>query len=228
MANPATTGPKPVYINNVVTPIGRIAYPHLDKPSAAVGNDKPKYGIELVFAKETDISVLKKAVLDCANQAFGAEVMAIENGQKVKRPRKLSDFIHPFKDGDEKAQELTLADKDGSAYAGTIFIRAKSSRQVEVCDRTRALIPPETVYGGCYGRLVVDVASYLADGNKPAVRFQLRTVQFVRDGEPLGGTGGGGGSAISALPDDLPADEGDAAPAAAAPTAAPAKKSFLD
>lgn len=202
----AHTGPKPTFINNIITPMGRIIYPHLDKPSSASEGAEPRFGVTLLIPKDADVSAMKKALLECAVGAFGAEVTIVKDGKKVVRPRTLADFKHPFKDGDEKADALEAEEKNGDHYRGAVFIGPKSKRRPRIVDGKKQDLAPEEVYGGCYGRLVLSAMSYLTvEGKKPAVTFLLEIVQKVKDGDPVGG--GGTRSTVDALPEDGPEGE---------------------
>jgi hypothetical protein len=204
----ANKGPKPHFVNNLATPEGRLCFPHLDKPSSIREGAAAKYGIEILIPKNSNIDKLKAAILECAKAAFGEFQPRGSDGKPVGKPRpwKLSDFGAeelPIKDGDAKATEMAAADKNGEAYRGHFYIRARSSRKPTVVGPTKENIPETDVYGGAYGRLVMSCMSYRTEkGNKPATTFLLDAVQFTRDGDRFGG--GDRAATLGALPDDQP------------------------
>lgn len=189
------TGPKPVFKNDIVTPVGRLSFPHLDKPDEGKKFSDGKYKVTLLMPKQgTDFSTLRAAALATAQEAFGAQV------------KTLNDFQHPFRDGDQKAEGKEL---DG--YKGCLYITCKSKQRPMVVDRAKNPIDPKDCYGGCKARLVVTACSYQSTENvrqpdgkvvKQIVRgvtFLLDVVQKVGDDKPLGG---GRAASVSALPDD--------------------------
>lgn len=198
MATDNKTGPKPTFLNNIVTPSGRISFPHLEQPDTGKKFSDGKFKASLLMDKKAaDMSVLRAKALECAQLAFGAGI------------KSLNDFQHPFRDGDAKPE---LA-----GYAGMIFITCKSKKRPLCIDRAKQNIPPEEIYGGCVARLVVTACSYQSTENvKDAktgqvvkqvvkgVTFLLDGVQKIGDGERFGG----GGASASAFPDDLPEADG--------------------
>jgi hypothetical protein len=212
------TGPKPIFLNNIVTPKGRLSFPHLAAPDTGKKFSDNKFKTSILFPKQgVDLGELRAKALECAKTAFGDRI------------KTLNDFQHPFRDGDQK-------DLDG--YKGNIYITCKSKNRARVVDRNKVDIPAEEAYGGCQARLIVTACSYQSTENVKdpktgqivkqivyGVTFLLDGVQKLGEGDKLGG--GGGGSA--AFPDDLPADDGatfsDGAPADA-PTEADAEAMF--
>jgi hypothetical protein len=214
------TGPKPIFINDIATPVGRISFPHLAEPDTKGKYADDKFKATLLFPKQgVDLSILRNAALSCAQQAFGAGI------------KTLNDFQHPFRDGDAKT--------DLAGYAGNIFITAKSKKRPLCIDRTKQNINPDEIYGGCYARMIVTACSYQSTENVKdpktgqvvkqvinGVTFLLDGVQKTKDGEAFGG----GGATAESFPDDLPAEDGFQAGAGpeevGAPTQADAEAMF--
>lgn len=168
---------KSIFINDIVTPKGRFSFPHLEKPDSTGQYADDKYKVSILIPKDADLTPLKKAVMQCAKEAW------------PKRNLKPTDLAHlPLRDGDEKEN------LDG--YPGHIYITAKSKKRRRVVDVNRNDIDPSEVYGGCYGRLVLTAMSY-EQGGKPGVTFLLDIVQKLEEGEPFGG----GGANVSVLDD---------------------------
>jgi hypothetical protein len=151
----------------VITPIARLSYPALFKPSKALeGGGEGKYQCELIFDPGVDISALKNAANIAAKEKWGDKI-----------PKGLRT---PFRDGDKDRE-----DKDG--YAGNIFIGARSKdRPGVIIGRERLPCTDESeVYGGCYVRASVTAFAYDTNGNR-GVSFALNNVWKIRDGEPFG------------------------------------------
>jgi len=198
MAANDKTGPKPIFLNNIVSPAGRISFPHLDKPDEGKKFSDGKFKASLLMDKKSaDMSVLRAKALECAQQAFGPSI------------KTLNDFQHPFRDGDAKS--------DLAGYPGNIYITCKSKKRPLTIDRAKQNIAPEEIYGGCTARLVVTACSYQSTENVKdsktgqvvkqivkGVTFLLDGVQKIGDGERFGG----GGASAAAFPDDLPEADG--------------------
>jgi hypothetical protein len=142
------------------TPVFRLSYPHIDKPSD-YDPENPKYGVTMLFDEGlVSLSAFKKLVKLVAKEKWGAKV-----------PKKLS---LPFRDGEEKE------DTDGYGE-GIIFSSARSSDAPGVCDLQFA---PTEVKAGDYCRATVNVFAY--DNKKKGVAFGLQNVQLICEGEAFG------------------------------------------
>ena len=163
-------------MTNIKTPVGRVSYPNLLKPKLNDMNPatpKMEYSVDLLFSKDTDISVIKAAVDKAIAEKWGA-----------KKP---ADLINPIKDGDVKV------DKNGEpveAYANCFYITLKNTRKPNVVDaNVQPIMSEEEIYGGCYGRASFTAYAYpkLPDPRKKrGVSLSLVNFQKVKDGEPFG------------------------------------------
>lgn len=153
-----------IYSDQIVTPIGRVSYPRLKEPRLQKDNKTMKYEVELIFQDNPDLSELIKVVKETAERAFGKNV----NPQKLQLP---------IKDGNEHNDET---------YKGHKFIRLKSTRPIKCIGRSKEDIDPESIYAGCYARALVSAGSY--DMANKGVTLIPHAIQFVRDGEALGGS----------------------------------------
>lgn len=165
-AAPATsTKTKIIDPCKVMTPEGRVSFPAVFEPRAAVEGQIPKYSVVLLFPKTTDLSALKAACTAAVKAKWGD-----------KPPKGLRS---PFRDGDEK-------DLDG--YEGTIYINASAQDRPGLVDNRVQPIGPdrkEAFYAGCYARVMVRAFAYDKNGNK-GVSFALQNIQKLKDGEPFG------------------------------------------
>jgi hypothetical protein len=171
---------KPEFINDIVTPIGRLSFPHLAKPDEGRQYSDSKFkGTLLLPKKGVDLGPLKTAALKCAQK-------------KWPKITKLDEFVHPFRDGDLK---------DAEGYKGCIYIVAKTKRRPKLIGKMKEELDGDHFYGGCKARFIVSAMTYMLAG-KPGVTFLLDVVQFAGDGEKLGGGGSANVDALEEITDD--------------------------
>jgi len=152
-------------MNKIVTPEFRVSFPALFEAKGFEGQN-PKYKVNMLFSKSTDLSSLKKL----ANDA-----VLLKWPNKEKRP---TNIRSPFRDGDKDK-----ADQDG--YQDCIFVAATSKMKPGVVDADMNPILDEgEMYAGCYARASITAYAYDTMGNV-GVAFGLQHVQKMRDGEPL-------------------------------------------
>ena len=95
-----------------------------------------------------------------------------------KKPNKAAIKL-PLRDGD--------IERDDEAYKGHYFINANSTTPPQIVDqRVQPILERSQVYSGCYARVSINFYAFNSNGNK-GVAAGLGNIQFVRDGEPLGG-----------------------------------------
>ena len=146
--------------NRFKTPIFRLSYPHLEKPSD-YDPDNPKYGLTMLFDADTvSLKSFKKLVQLVAKEKWGAKI-----------PKKLQ---LPFRDGEEKE------DTDGYGE-GIIFCSARSTDAPGVCDLQFA---PTEVKAGDYCRATFNVFAF--ENRKKGVALGLQNVQLICEGEAFG------------------------------------------
>lgn len=155
----------------IVTPEARWSFPYLFTPKKSKKEGRPdKYMLSLLFHKDTDLGVLKTAVIECAVENLGQD--------KTKWPKNLKT---PFRQQSEKAGQIKGYEEEG------VFIIATSKKQPGVVDaKVQRIINPSDVYGGCYGVASLRAFFYKEEGNV-GISFGLVNCQKTRDGEPLGG-----------------------------------------
>ncbi len=157
----------------VTTPKFRVSYPAVFTPKTfkdAKGNETaPRYQVTMLFASDTDLSSLKKAV-------FAAKV-AKWGPNKEKWPKGMRS---PFRDGSEK--------NDTEGYGeGIIFVTASGDRKPGlVSQKLKKIEREEDFYAGCWARAEVVAFAYETMGNK-GVSFGLRNIQKMGDDESFSG-----------------------------------------
>ncbi|RLC80073.1 MAG: hypothetical protein DRI61_06595 [Chloroflexi bacterium] len=161
--------------DKVLTGKARLSYPSLFKPDTGGQYSDDKYKATFLLNKKesaAELKVLQSAVLKVAKEAFGVTT-------------KLSEIAHPFRKGEEKADENGDI-PDG--YDGVVYFTAKSKYRPDVVDQAVKPAEEAEVYGGCFVRASVYPYSYVA-GKDKGVTFRLGNVQKMDDGEPFGSTG---------------------------------------
>lgn len=140
------------------TPMFRVTFPHVITP-----NEDGKYGLGMIFEKDTDFKILD-ALVD--------ETIVAKWGKKPPRGLML-----PVLDGD---------DSNRPEYEGMMYINAKSGKyKPGLCDAKRQEITnEEEFYPGCYARGVITCYAWSFKG-KAGVSVSVRNIQKCQDGEPL-------------------------------------------
>lgn len=163
----------------------RFSYAHLFEPHAFDSNpDKKQYSMSVLIDKSDKETLrnVKRAIDEATKQGKASKWSG-------KVPTK---FWNPLRDGDEERS-------DNEEYAGKMFINAKSNRKPGIFDRNlQAIIDPEEVYSGCYGRVSLNFFPFSHSGNA-GIGVGLNGVQKLSDGEALGG----GGSSKDDFDDDF-------------------------
>lgn len=162
-----------IRLNNV-----RLSYLNVFKARAMQEGQEPKFSAQIIIPKDhPQIKELEKKILAVAKEKFPK----IVTGSKV--PAKLKT---PLRDGDDEYEE----DEDLAVYGGNYFFNANNTRRPVTIDRDKTPIAEDDgiLYSGCYCNVVIELFGYDTAGNK-GVAASLGGVQFVRDGEALGGRG---------------------------------------
>lgn len=148
----------------------RLSFPNIFKPKAFEEGQDATYGASFIMDKTKHAKLIKEIcakVDELATEYFKGKVPPM-----VKQK-------HPLRDGSEK-------DTDG--YGDEVmFVGARNKQRPTVVDRALNPLTDEDgiIYGGCY--VNATVRAWVQD-NKfgKRVNFQLRAIQFVKDGEPFG------------------------------------------
>lgn len=170
----------------VLTPIGRILYPHLLEPHSQGQYPTNKFQCDILFDKsqwEAEGKAARIAVLKAGRAFFG-------------NPKaNLSDFKNPFKDGDDKEQEL---------WHGSIYMTPRSQFKPRVVGPDMKDFSDERIRlikGGDYVRLVLSIYPYSQQGG--GITCGLEVVQFAKEGEAIGGGRGASLELLSEIEVDL-------------------------
>jgi hypothetical protein len=154
----------------VVTGKARLSYVNVFKPRASNPGQEPKYSVCVLIPK-TD-----KATVD---KVKGAVKAAAEAGIGTLGGKIPANLKSPLRDGD--------TERDSAEYKGHYFINANSKQQPGVVDaQVQAILDPNELYSGCYGRVSLNFYAYNQEGNK-GIGAGLQNVQKLADGDPLSG-----------------------------------------
>ena len=161
-------------LTRVVTGKVRLSYVHLFEPYTNDPDKEARYSVTILIPKSDNVTIGK---------ITAAEGAAKEEGKSKKFggsiPKNLSSIIH---DGDEEADL-----ERNPEYAGHLYMAMSSKTRPGVVDQDlNAVLDTTQVYSGCYARVSINAFAYYTAGKK-GVSFGLNNVQFLEDGEPLGG-----------------------------------------
>lgn len=146
---------------SMLTPEFRVSFPKIFEK----GMDG-KFGCGMMFDKDsTDMKLLQAKIEEAVKDKWGS-----------KKPKNLT---LPIMDGD---------DSDRAEREGCWYINGKAGKyRPALVDRYKDEIEdPEEFYAGCYARAVITLYSYdRKDIGKAGVSVGIRSIQKIRDGEPL-------------------------------------------
>ena len=149
----------------------RLSYVHVFEPYSNNGGT-PKYSLCAIVPK-SDTKTLAK--IEAAIKA--ATLRGKSERWNGKIPTNLKTPLH---DGD-------MDRPDDPACANSYYFNCSSKKRPGVVDRdVNAILDPEEVYSGCYGRVSVNFYPYDNSGNR-GIGVGLNHVQKLSDGTPLGG-----------------------------------------
>lgn len=187
---------------DVKTPLARFAFTqHLFKPQKDEKSGRENFNCTLLFPKGSDLSVLESAALEAAKLEWGDKAVEMIKAEVIKTP---------FLDGDGKQGRSKETGEPHPGFPGHRFIRVKSGVEYKpkIFDQRRnPIMSPEDFYSGVYGYAVVNAFTWENKEQGKGITFGVSLIQKAKDGDRLGGVGGG------ADPDkwlEKIADEGDA------------------
>lgn len=158
----------------VITPKGRLSYPHLFEPQIPPGSVDPVYSCTIVFEDGADLSEMKKAAREAGIEKWGEKYEAAVKAGKIRSPFR--------EDGEEKGYP-----------EGSVFINIKSKAAPGVVSifpgadgKPMRIEDPSQVYAGCYVKASVRAFAYEVNGNR-GISFALNNIQKVADGNRLDG-----------------------------------------
>lgn len=144
---------------SMLTPEFRVSFPKL-----FTADENGKFGLSMIFDKETDFSLLEKAV--------EAKIKEVWPRGKPKK-----DYVYPIHDGE---------DSDREEHEDKFYVNGKCGKyRPGIVDANLCEITDESeFYPGCYARAVITVYHWVHKG-KCGISVNVRNIQKLRDGEPL-------------------------------------------
>lgn len=175
------------------TGVVRLSFVNFTSPKVSEdddGNERESYGCAVLIPPGAE-----KAPYDLACKRYG-ESLGAENYRRLKRKS-------PLREQSEKVD-----DYDGFEDGGWFF-NTTTKFKPTVTGRQKEEVDASQFYSGCYGRLVLRPYSYGVTDRKKTkgnsgIGLGIYAVQFIRDGDPLGG----GGADTDAVFDDEGDDDG--------------------
>jgi hypothetical protein len=163
--------------SELLTPKFRGAFVAIMTPSTNKKDDgttEKKYTIKAVFEPGADLSAMKAAAASVLAEKYGADQSKWPGTLRSPfRKNSTSDFDKPVAGMPEDCVVMSFSSKE--------------DRRPGVVDADlNDIIDASKVYSGAYYRAQVRPFFYENKGNK-GVSFALQNVQFLTDGEPLGG-----------------------------------------
>lgn len=145
---------------------------------------KKYWGCTLLIPKSDPLAVYEKAALEAA---------VAEWGDKAKQMFKDGLIHNPFLDGDGPQGKSKTTGEPHAGYPGNRFLRVKSGEEYRptLIDRQKLPITEKAkLYSGCYAYAVLHCFTWENDKKGKGLTFGINMLQFVRDGDRLGGGGG--------------------------------------
>jgi len=150
----------------ITSPIGTAAFPSLFETREGL-DGKHYYELTLVMEEGTDVSEIKKAIVDVAKENWKEEdVVASLRSGKLRSPLR--------------------TDEDGSKFgAGSMFIKLKSKQRPGCVDNNCVeILDPSEIVSGNKVRATVTVFPYETAGQR-GVTIWLNNVQKTGEGTPI-------------------------------------------
>jgi hypothetical protein len=138
-----------------------------------MSGDGVEYSASLIIEPDSqDVPVLKKNIDQVLIEKFGEKAL----------PQKGRSIRNPLRDADAEG-------KDDSAYAGKLFMTARSRRAPQIVDKQLFPVTSDSeAYSGVYANVSVSLFAYDVSGSK-GVGCGLNNIQVLGYGERLGGAG---------------------------------------
>ena len=168
----------------VTDPAHPVRFSYFKAITGKMEYNKKKKVEERIWSTMTFIPKTDKATIQRFKDLIDA-VAEEKWGNNVPKTLKIS-----FRDGDKEGKGgVPEGTEPGSEpYGGHFFVSARSDRQPGVVDRDRQpILDASEVQSGDYGCVSFNCYAWENEHGK-GVAFGLGNIQFIKKGEPLGGT----------------------------------------
>ena len=167
------------------TPLARLAFANGLFDLQTTQSGKKQWNCSLLFPKGADISSLKNLALEAAKEEWGDKAVQMIKDEIIKSP---------FLDGDGKQGKSKKTGEPHEGFPGTTFIRCTSGEDYRpklVNQKVLPITSKDELYSGCYVFAVVNAFTWDTKENGKGITFGISMLQKVKDGDRLGGGGGG-------------------------------------
>lgn len=136
-----------------------------------------KYSLTMLFQKGETLHEAKQKGLALMTSKFGANSALWPQG-----------WLKPWSDQGSKSKDNPQALKKYDGYEiGNLCANASCYRKPQVFDQVgNEILDKNKVYSGCYMKANVTIKWF--DNKSKGLKFQINALQFVKDGEKLGGS----------------------------------------
>lgn len=165
------------------TPIARLSFPSLDRPSKMAGSQGAETFNATFLVTPGDFTPADQERWKKIKIAVAQEMKA-KFGDSAFDPatkRLLPSYRNPIRLGTEKPNMAGYG-------PGVEFFRAASQYKPGLGNIARAPIPASEFYAGCYVRATISTWAFSNSGNK-GVSFNLHNIMKISDGEAFGNAG---------------------------------------
>lgn len=177
----------------------RASYPSVIKPRKRENNGVVtfKYELTLIYPKSVQLVGLTASKEKVVVSDELMRICVEHWGDKAVDMLKNELIKNPILDGDGKDGMNKSTGVRNVGMEGHRFIRTSANAsdtnpapQVRSADGRTIVTDPNVIYPGCYVNAVVNAYTWENKEGGKGISFGLSAVQFYKDGERLGGTGG--------------------------------------
>lgn len=166
------------------TPEATLSYPSLFSPRAIDEGAEPKYEATFVFDEGTDLTELRRAVMEVGKEKWGDKFAKMLEAGKIRLPFRTDGESKGYPDGSVFFAARRNALKDGRQVPAPTVVSVFPDPNNP--DRPAIITDPNEVYAGCRVKGLVSCYAYQKAGNI-GITFGLEGLQKVRDGDRLDG-----------------------------------------
>lgn len=158
------------FSKRVTTPKFRMSFPNLETPDNIMGSKDKFYSCQMLFDKKQGDEWIQTILKELYKQKWGDK-------------KRGTLFKNPWRDGDVKAEESEM-----EVYLGQMIMNAKAGEKDKLLflDGQKNPIGPNDFYAGCYCKAVIELRTFDNQYGQ-GISCWLRGLQFIEDGEALGG-----------------------------------------
>lgn len=196
-------------VTSETSPIGRVSYAHVFKPTLNKLSGKMEYSYTHLFEKGADLSRLKAAMKNACINKWGADAAKwpTKMNSPIKSQKVLIDNAvkkgqtHEYLDAEAFFVVFKSPDLDGKGNKKPAPVIVDKNPKVVISEESK-------FYSGCWAKCNFNAFAYDKGGNA-GVTLYINALQFCKDGDRFGGRPDPE-KAFEAIPEDEVASGGDA------------------